>query len=91
MSSDLYTVRVFFEGDRGIVKVPGLVPGIRGIERRITKPPDIPGLPELAAIDYAPEVVAQLAPFAGPRRDMEAAEILAVREWIKLLQQGFIV
>lgn len=91
MSSDLYPTRVFFEGERGIVKAPGLVPGIKGIERRINMPPDIPGLPRLAGIDYAPDVVAQLAPFAEPRRDMEAAEILAVRAWLKLLQQGFIV
>ena len=88
MSTALYTVRVFFEGSRGIVKVPGLV-GINHIERHITSPPQIPGLPRLTAIDYAPEVhCTDLTPYQDGRREMKIEEIQAVTAWLMAIQRG---
>jgi hypothetical protein len=82
MSANLYTVRVFFEAQRGCVKAPG-------VYRSIGTPPDIPGLPPLGAIDYAPEVnCATLMARLGGRREMTSAEVLAVRAWLAAVQRG---
>ena len=82
MSTDLYTVRVFFEGERGCVKAPG-------VYRAISSPPTIPGLPKLAAIDFAPEVnCAYLLPWMGERRERKEAEALAVVAWLRAVQAG---
>ena len=82
MSADLYTVRVYFEAERGCIKAPGLY-------RAISAPPTIPGLPKLQAIDFAPEVnVADIRPWQGARREMYEAEALAVVAWLRALQAG---
>lgn len=80
MSADLYVVRVFFEGERGCVKAPG-------VYRSISTAPNIPGLPKLTSIDFAPEVnVAYLMPWCGEKREMTAAEALAVVMWLRAVQ-----
>lgn len=82
MSSDLYALRVCFEGGRGLVKMPGLL-------RHLTKAPQIEGLPELDAIDYTPEVhCAYLQPAGGARRDMLADEITALQAWMARVALG---
>lgn len=82
MSANLYTVRVYFESQRGCVKAPG-------VYRHIKLAPDIPGLPPLGAIDYAPEVnCATLMARLGGRREMTSAEVLAVRAWLAAVQRG---
>jgi len=82
MSEELYPVRVFFEGDRGCVKCPGLY-------RAISRAPVIPGLPKLTSIDFAPSVYAgALQPNMGERREMSAAEIQAVVAWLLAVQAG---
>jgi hypothetical protein len=82
MSADLYTVQVFFEGERGCVKAPG-------VYRAISAPPTIPGLPKLQANDFAGEVnCAYLLPWMGERREMREAESLAVVAWLRAVQKG---
>lgn len=82
MSVDLYNVRVFFDGQRGCVKVPGVF-------RAISTPPVIPGLPRLTMIDYAPEAkCAELMAHNGPRREMWPREEDAVDEWLLIVQAG---
>lgn len=82
MSQALYTVRVFYEGERGCVKAPS-------VYRQISAPPTIPGLPKLQAIDFAPEVnCAYLLPWCGERREMYEGEALAVVAWLKAVQAG---
>ena len=89
MSADLYRIRVFFEGHGGMVKVPSRIPGVKSIERHITQAPEIPGLPRLVSIDYAPEVqCAQLMAFAEARRDMTLAEVALLEDWLRGVQNG---
>jgi hypothetical protein len=73
MSAALYTVRVYHDGNK-----PGCV-RIDGMHRHINDPPQIPGLPELAAIDFAPATATYLlrVKFEG-QRDMADGEIAAV-------------
>lgn len=81
MSLNLYPVRVFFEGFSGHVKC-------KGVYRAIILPPSIPGLPELAAIDYAPGFfIATMLPAKGRRREMESDEIALVAAWLIKLQE----
>lgn len=82
MSAALYIVRVYFDGERGCVKAPG-------VYRNISHPPVIHGLPKLETIDFAPEVnVADLRPWMGERREMHEAEALAVVAWLRAVQDG---
>lgn len=87
MSADLYPIRVYFSGESGIVRCPG-VNGVVGIVRKISLPPEIPGLPKLCAIDYAPAFFpGELQPWAGQRREMYKSEIEAVKTWLWFVQR----
>lgn len=82
MSAALYTVRVYFDAERGCVKAPG-------VYRQISRAPEIPGLPPLGAIDFAPETqTATLRALMGERREMRADESLAVATWLRAVQRG---
>lgn len=82
MSADLYAVRVYFEAYTGCVKYPGLY-------RNINKPPEIPGLPKLTAIDYAPGAFAgTLQAWAGQRREMTVTEAGCVNQWLQAVLRG---
>lgn len=82
MSADLYTIRVYFEGESGIIRCKGVV-------RKISKPPDIPGLPKLCAIDYAPGVFpGEFQPWAGQRREMSPADAKMVQTWLWFVERG---
>jgi hypothetical protein len=73
---------VYFDGQRGCVKVPARA-GLLGIETRISQPPQIPGLPRIASIDYAPAVnCADIAPWMEQRREMTGDEVRAVGAWL---------
>lgn len=87
MSTALYATRVYFDGLRGCIKVAGREAGILGIETRISAPPQIPGLPKLETIDYAPCVrCAELQPWMGARREMTGDEVRAVVAWLAAYQ-----
>lgn len=80
MSDALYVVRVYFDSGRGCVKA-------HGVYQKITSAPEIPGLPTLEMIDFAPEVqCAMLRPHMGERREMTGAEALAVAAWLRTVQ-----
>ena len=82
MSADLYTIRVYFEGESGIVICPGVI-------RKISKPPEIPGLPKMIGIDYAPGVFhGELQPWQGKRRGMTSTETGMVNTWLGFVQRG---
>ena len=82
MSEALYPVRVYFDGQMGCVKTPG-------VYRKISACPRIPGLPLIEEIDYAPFVVADLTPQNGaPRREMYAAEVEAVQAFLICVLAG---
>ena len=81
MSPNLYPVRVFFEGYRGCVKVPGFF-------EDIAKPPTIPGLPKLSSIDYTPSLGCKyVQPWMDARRDMYPDEEAALLSWLAGLQR----
>lgn len=75
MSHDLYQLRLYWEAGRGCAKVPGRY-------RNLSHPPQIPGLPSLNMIDYAPGVCAMLQSPYEARRDLTAPEITAVHAWL---------
>lgn len=75
MSEDLYPVRVFFNGHSGCVKTPG-------VYRHITAPPEVPGLPQITSIDYAPGVCCLILPHMGELRDLTPTEIGAIGVWL---------
>lgn len=78
MSADLYPVRVYWEAGGGCAKAPGF-------HRRLTAAPNIPGLPRLTSIDYAPGVCAQVLPHMGHLRDLEPGETAAIHAWLATL------
>lgn len=83
MSAELYTVRVYFDGSR-----PGCI-RIDGMQRIITQAPTIPGLPELAAIDFAPATATyQLRTEHQGMREMLENEIAAVHRWLARVAEG---
>lgn len=87
MSAELYSVRVYYDHDHGCVKVPG-------VYRSINRAPRIPGLPQLAAIDYAQREAdadahcAELMAHLGTRREMTGGEVAAVQAWLATVQAG---
>jgi hypothetical protein len=82
MSSALYATRVYFDGERGCIKVEARN-GLLGIETHISQPPVIPGLPKLEEIDYGGLAYpAELRPWMGERREMSGDELRAIRQWL---------
>jgi hypothetical protein len=83
VSEALYTVRVYHDGNR-----PGCI-RIDGMQRHINDPPRIPGLPDLAAIDFAPSTATYLlrTEFEA-ERDMKDHEIAAVHKWLARVAGG---
>jgi hypothetical protein len=77
MSDDLYRTRLLWVGIRGVAKLDG-------VERRLTQPPQcLPGV-KVDCIDWAPGIhCAMVMPAASGWRHLTAAEIEAVRVWLR--------
>lgn len=81
MSADLYTHRIYWDTSRGCAKAPG-------VYRHLTRAPDIPGLPSLSQIDYAPATQTyRLQPINGGWADMELEHIQACRAWLLAIER----
>jgi hypothetical protein len=79
MSAALYVWRIYFDTSRGCVKTPGMY-------RHLTHAPEVPGLPLVNQIDYAPETQTfRIQPCNGGWTDMTAAEIAACQSWLHAL------
>jgi hypothetical protein len=78
VSLELYQTRLYWDGARGAAKD-------RGLTVILHAAPVLPGLPGLAidVIDYAPFVVAEIAPAREGRRLMTRQEIEAVEALLR--------
>lgn len=83
MSVELYKVRVYHDGSRaGVVR-------IGGVHRHCTGVPEIEGLPDIEAIDYAPETgTFLLKPLYEGLREMKHEERDAVARWLERVEKG---
>lgn len=80
MSMDLYPVRLYWAGMKGVARG-------RGREVRLQAPPHLPNL-AIEAIDYAPGVVAMVMPRFCGWRDMEVEECAAARAALEQILAG---
>lgn len=82
MSIDLWPVRVFYESNRGAVKVGQ-------VTRELVMPPTIPGLPRLEGIDYTRGLPhPELQPLREGKREMTQTEINFVLAWLDRVEKG---
>ena len=78
MSSDLYFLRLYWNGQVGCAKAPGVF-------RRFTALPFMPGLPMMEYLDFAPETHTALLRTCGAKheRAMTADEQKAASHYLR--------
>lgn len=82
MSDQLYRIRLFWSGTRGLAKKWGR-------QIHLTQAPTLPGCAYLRPVfvDYAPEIdVAELQEVGGAQRGMTDAEIMGAEELLDQLR-----
>jgi hypothetical protein len=80
MSIELpYLVRVYWDNGRGFARD-------YGVHRVLDVQPVIEGLPRWTMLDYIPQVIAMIQPYAGRVRDMESHERRCVAHWLDSLK-----
>jgi len=78
MSSDLYFLRLYWDGRVGCAKAPGVF-------RRFTALPALPGLPMMEFLDFAPDMHTALLRTCGSKheREMTADEQKAASHYLR--------
>lgn len=87
MSAALYSIRFYWDGDRGCAKMEGFF-------RNFFAKPFVPGLArDVELVDYAPETDTARIRLArdGDDREMHPSEIAAVRSYLEGMQQSPVV
>jgi hypothetical protein len=80
MSVELpYVVRVYWDNGRGFARHIG-------VHRVLNVQPVIDGLPRWTMLDYIPQVIAIIQPYAERVRDMESREQRNVARWLEELK-----